>query len=57
MSEFVRWNRIMLEHEREHLSRSMLGKAFMAPGEPEAVLHDITDIDYVLQQHPKRVAT
>jgi hypothetical protein len=53
--DFARWDRRMLEHEREHLSRAMTGVAFMQPEEADGLLHDITDIDYLLQYHPKRV--
>lgn len=57
VSEFARWDRIVLEHEREHLSKCMTGAAFMRPAESEAILHEISDIDYLLAQLPKRVKT
>lgn len=47
-NEFARWPRIVLEHEREHLSRVMDGAAFLQSAEREATLHDITDIDWFL---------
>lgn len=53
--EFARWNRVMLEHERAYLSRCMTGSAFLQPGQAEGLLHDITDIDYLLQEHEKRI--
>ena len=45
----------MLEHEREHLSKAMTAGAFMMEWERELIVHDITDIDYLLQQFPARV--
>lgn len=47
----------MLEHERQHLSRAMAGRAFLKPEEADGLLHDITDIDYLLSYHEKRVQT
>jgi hypothetical protein len=49
LGEFRRWNRVMLEHEREHLSRVMDQQAaFLAEAEKRAILHEVTDIDYCL---------
>ena len=55
--EFARWNRIMLEHEREHLSKAMTAGAFMMEWERELIVHDLTDIDYLLTQFEPRVKT
>jgi len=57
MTEFARWNRVMLEHEREHLSRAMTGSSFMQQWERELIVHDLTDIDYLLTQFEPRVNT
>lgn len=56
LREFVRWSRVMLEHEREHLSRVMRGKAFLPAAEQEAVMHELTDIDWCLSHLEKRVS-
>jgi hypothetical protein len=49
LDEFERWTRVVLEHEREHLSRYMGdAAAFMSRDEREATLHEITDIDWCL---------
>lgn len=45
----------MLEHEREHLSKAMSGAAFIQAWERDLIVHDLTDIDYLLQQFPVRV--
>jgi hypothetical protein len=55
IAEFIRWSRVMLEHEREHLSKVMAGRAFMREDEVAGVMHDLTDIDYVLSYHPPRI--
>jgi hypothetical protein len=55
ISQFARWNRVMLEHEREHLSYVMTGSALIQPWERELILHDIADIDYLLSQFEPRV--
>jgi hypothetical protein len=47
----------MLEHEREHLSTAMSGAAFIQSWERDLIVHDITDIDYLLAQLPVRVET
>ena len=47
----------MLEHEREHLSKAMTGAAFMMEWERDLIVHDITDIDYLLTQCEARVKT
>ena len=57
LREFVRWPRIMMEHERDYLSRLMRGKAFLKPGDTEAILHELADLDWCLSQLPKRIAT
>lgn len=57
IKQFARWNRVMLEHEREYLSKAMTASAFMGREEAEGILHDITDIDYLLQQFKPRVET
>ena len=57
LREFVRWPRIVLEHEREYLSRTMSGKAFLAPDEVTSIMHDLADIDGALSQLPKRIET
>lgn len=47
--EFRRWTRVVLEHEREHLSRSMVElKAVLSEDAKELTLHEITDIDVIL---------
>lgn len=54
-NEFCRWSRIMLEHERQHLSKHMSASAFMTAEESAATLHDITDIDCFLAALDPRV--
>jgi hypothetical protein len=47
--EFGRWNRVMLMHEREYLSKTMATqKAFLKQEEVDAIMHDLTDIDQIL---------
>jgi hypothetical protein len=53
--EFARWDRVTLEHEREYLSRVMTARSFMRPGQADAILHDIEDIDRALADQPKRI--
>jgi hypothetical protein len=55
ISEFARWNRIMLEHEREHLSQVMTSSSFMMQWERDLIVHELTDIDYLLQQFEPRL--
>ena len=45
----------MLEHEREHLSSVMTGSAFMQDWERDLIVHDLTDIDYLLTQFEPRL--
>jgi hypothetical protein len=47
--EFGRWSRVMLMHEREHLSKTMATqRAFLKQADVEAIMHDLTDIDQIL---------
>src|SRR5580698_4725342 len=47
--EFGRWNRTMLTHERQYLSKIMATqRGFMKPDEVDAIMHDLTDIDQIL---------
>lgn len=51
MAEFRRWNRVVLVHERESLSRYMgERRAFMSERELADTMHEITDIDWCLSQ-------
>ena len=50
LREFLQWNRLFLEHEREHLSRAMSGAAFISYEEQCLIVHDVSDIDWVLAQ-------
>ena len=44
--EFARWDRVMLEHERAHLSKTMASAgAFI---DHDGIMHDLADIDYLL---------
>jgi hypothetical protein len=46
----------MLEHERQYLSAVCANKAgLLLPSVVEGILHDITDIDYLLRQMAPRV--
>jgi hypothetical protein len=46
----------MLEHEREYLSRYMAHLSpFLKDAASTDLMHDITDIDYLLQQMAPRV--
>lgn len=54
--EFAQWDRLMLEHEREYLSRYMAHLSpFLKDAASTDLMHDITDIDYLLQQMAPRV--
>lgn len=56
MHEFARWSRIMLEHEREHLSRALATRSgFMDEGTRAGILHDIKDVDYLLSGLETRI--
>ncbi len=57
MAEFQRWPRIVLEHEREHISRALTGQAFKKREETEGLMHDLLDIDACLSVLPVRVQT
>jgi hypothetical protein len=47
--EFGRWSRVMLMHEREHLSKTMAtASAFLKQTDVSAIMHDLTDIDQIL---------
>jgi hypothetical protein len=53
LGEFLRWNRVMLEHERERLSRAMdQQRALLSEAEKRAILHEVTDIDWCLSMLP-----
>ena len=53
--EFAMWPRLVLEHEREHISRCMAGRAFKSQEEIDGLLHDLADIDAILTSLPPRV--
>jgi hypothetical protein len=55
LREFVRWPRVVLEHEYEHLSKVMVGASFLVPAEHDLVLHDLADISWTLQHHPRKI--
>lgn len=55
VTEFMRWDRVMLEHERAHLSRVMAASAYVKATERDAILHELADIDWCLSSLPKRV--
>ena len=55
IKEFARWNRVLLQHEREHISRAMAGRAFKRQEEIDGLMHDLTDLDYLLSQYPAEV--
>jgi hypothetical protein len=49
IEEFRRWTRVMLEHEREHLSRvTGLQAALLSDRQQAGIMHDIGDIDACL---------
>lgn len=50
--EFIRWDRVMLQHEREHLSRSMAAPGLLSAALRDGIMHDLADIDYLLAQLP-----
>jgi hypothetical protein len=51
--EFARWDRRMLQHEREAIS-DYLARAgsYLADDGKADLMHDLTDIDYLLGQMP-----
>lgn len=58
LNTFWRWNRIMLEHERQYLSKIMAtSTAFISQEDRESLVHDVADIDWCLRFHPQRVRT
>lgn len=53
--EFVRWPRVVLEHEYTYLSAEMgQSGAFIDEQEKSRVLHDLADISYLLSQIPPK---
>lgn len=49
LEEFARWPRMLLERERQHLSRVMAeASAFIDYTEQNLIVHDLSDIDWVL---------
>jgi hypothetical protein len=47
--EFSHYNRVMLQHERALLSKVMANqRAFITETDADAIMHDLTDIDYFL---------
>jgi hypothetical protein len=58
IQEFARWPRMMLEHEREYLSSVMANEgAFMGREAQAGILHDLTDIDWLLAELHPRIKT
>jgi hypothetical protein len=55
IKEFAQWPRLVLEHERAHISRCMAGKMFKTKAEVDGLMHDLTDLDYLISQLPVRV--
>ena len=53
--EFAMWPRLVLEHERSHISRAMTGKMFKTQAEIDGLMHDLADLDHLLSQLPVRV--
>jgi hypothetical protein len=53
--EFVRWGRLELEHEYTYISRQMAGSAFMSQELRDGLIHDLTDLSYLLAQLPPRI--
>jgi hypothetical protein len=53
ISEFARWDRRMLQHEREGISGYMSrAGAYLDDEARKGLLHDLSDIDYLLAQTP-----
>lgn len=53
VAEFARWNRTMLQHERLGISQIMASAAgFIDDTTRDGLLHDLSDIDYLLAQMP-----
>jgi hypothetical protein len=53
MREFARWNRTLLQHEREGISAFIdKNPAYLDEPARAGLLHDLTDIDYLLSQMP-----
>jgi hypothetical protein len=56
IQQFARWNRVMLEHERQHLSRVMAYRTgFLNEEARVGILHDLADIDNCLLQFETRI--
>lgn len=52
LRQFSLWNRVLLEHERQHISRALATAAgFMSEAEYADLVHDVTDIDWVLSMN------
>ena len=51
MPEFARWDRTMLQHEREAIS-GYLARAGSYLEDKSGLMHDLSDIDYLLAQQP-----
>lgn len=53
IQEFARWPRLLLERERAYLSEKMASAdAFMGDKLRDGIMHDLTDLDYLLAQQP-----
>lgn len=53
IKEFARWDRLMLEHERASISGYMSrAGAYLGDDGKADLMHDLTDIDYLLGQMP-----
>lgn len=51
LAEFSRWPRVFLEHERQYLSTVLAEQGWcLKPGEANEILHEITDLDWLLSQ-------
>jgi hypothetical protein len=51
MSEFVRWNRTLLQHERAGISDLMAkNPAYLGEQARKGLMHDLSDIDYCLAE-------
>jgi hypothetical protein len=51
MPEFTRWDRTMLQHEREAIS-GYLARAGAYLEDKSGLMHDLSDLDYCLAQLP-----
>jgi hypothetical protein len=57
LRQFSLWNRVLLEHERAFISKTLAARGFLSDEQYAGLVHDVTDIDWLLSMsdEPMRV--